>query len=341
MTRHDEMMNFLNNHLTAGFTVESLAGDASFRRYHRIHFKVASEHDKDEMTYLLMDAPPDKESVTEFVSVAGIMSEAVNVPDIIAQDIAKGFLLLQDFGTTEFAHLIKDDKANMSRYYQKAYETLIKLQDLDIDVDLPAYSDDKLNDEMDLFSQWFSPYINVSFTADDELLWEQLKKQVITDVQNQPKVIVHRDYHSRNLMQDKASDELGVIDFQDAVIGADTYDLVSLVRDAYIDVDETWVDEQIGIFYELKNPNMTLHDFTKNVNIMGVQRHLKVLGIFIRLYQRDGKARYLQNIPKVMNDFCHELNWLSEQSGDDIYTDFKEFMYQKILPAYNQVFVSA
>ncbi|STY94125.1 aminoglycoside phosphotransferase family protein [Moraxella bovis] len=341
MTRHDEMMNFLNNHLTAGFTVESLAGDASFRRYHRIHFKVASEHDKDKMTYLLMDAPPDKESVTEFVSVAGIMSEAVNVPDIIAQDIAKGFLLLQDFGTTEFAHLIKDDKANMSRYYQRAYETLIKLQDLDIDVDLPAYSDEKLNDEMDLFSQWFSPYINVSFTADDELLWERLKKQVITDVQSQPKVIVHRDYHSRNLMQDKASDELGVIDFQDAVIGADTYDLVSLVRDAYIDVDETWVNEQIGIFYELKNPNMTLNDFTKNVNIMGIQRHLKVLGIFIRLYQRDSKARYLQNIPKVMNDLCHELNWLSEQGGDDIYTDFKEFICQKILPTYNQVFISA
>ncbi|STZ70266.1 Predicted phosphotransferase related to Ser/Thr protein kinases [Moraxella caprae] len=177
MTRHDEMMNFLNNRLTAGFTVESLAGDASFRRYHRIHFKVASEHDKDEMTYLLMDAPPGKESVTEFVSVAGIMSEAVNVPDIIAQDIAKGFLLLQDFGTTEFAHLIKDDKANMARYYQKAYETLIKLQDLDIDVDLPVYRDEKLNDEMDLFSQWFSPYINVSFTADDELLWERLKNK--------------------------------------------------------------------------------------------------------------------------------------------------------------------
>lgn len=340
MTRHDEMMNFLNNHLSTEFSIASLAADASFRRYYRIHVKL-DEHDKDEMTYLLMDAPPDKERVTEFVAVAGIISDALNVPNIIAQDITKGFLLLQDFGTTEFSHLIKDDKENIALYYQQAYETLIKLQNLDMNVDLPAYDDDKLDDEMNLFSQWFLPYINLVLTADDELLWEQLKKQVITDVQNQPKVIVHRDYHSRNLMQDKASDELGVIDFQDALIGADTYDLVSLVRDAYIDMDEIWVDEQIRTFYELKNPNMTLHDFTKNVNIMGVQRHLKVLGIFIRLYQRDGKERYLQNIPKAMNDLCHELNWLSEQGVHDIYQRFHEWIQQKILPAYNQVFISA
>ncbi len=338
MTRHDEMMNFLNDHLSAGFVVESLAGDASFRRYHRIYFQVASEEGKHEMTYLLMDAPPDKESVTEFVQVAHVMSSAINVPDIIAQDISKGFLLLQDFGTTEFAHLIADDKDNIPHYYQKAYETLIKLQTLDTDVNLPAYSDEKLGDEMDLFGQWFLPYINITLTHDEQTLWQALKDKVICDVQKQPKVVVHRDYHSRNLMQDKASDELGVIDFQDAVIGADTYDLVSLVRDAYIDFDETWVNEQIEVFYHLKNPIISLHEFTKNVNVMGVQRHLKVLGIFIRLYQRDGKARYLDNIPKVMSDLCHELRWLKEHDSDDIYGQFYDFLNQKIMPAYQHTF---
>ncbi len=343
MTRHDEMMNFLNNHLSTDFTVESLAGDASFRRYHRIHFKVVSQEDKREMTYLLMDAPPDKESVTEFVEVAHIMSEAINVPDIIAKDISLGFLLLQDFGTTEFAHLIAHDKHNMNRYYQKAYQALIELQALDTDVNLPAYSNQKLNDEMDLFSQWFLPYIQVSLTEDEQMLWQTLKDIVIADVQKQPKVIVHRDYHSRNLMQDKASDDLGVIDFQDAVIGADTYDLVSLVRDAYIDFDETWVNEQIKAFYDLKyhEPNnsiISLNEFTKNVNVMGVQRHLKVLGIFIRLFQRDGKSRYLENIPKVMNDLCHELIWLKKQGDNAVYGQFYDFMHHRVMPSYQTAF---
>lgn len=333
MTRHDDMMNFLNNHLSAGFRVESLAGDASFRRYHRIHFDVVSEQGKDKMTYLLMDAPPDRESVKEFVEVAHVMSEAVNVPNIIAQDMTRGFLLLQDFGEVEFAHLIKPHDDN-NDIYEKALTALRDIQSIDIaSIDIPPYSDEKYETEMNLFTEWFLPYIGETIDGD---VWQRLKQAVIADVQIQPKVLVHRDYHSRNLMQDKNSDELGVIDFQDALIGAYTYDLVSLVRDAYIDVNESWVNRQIEYFYNLVQPNTDLHAFTKEVNIMGVQRHLKVLGIFIRLYQRDGKEKYLGNIPKVMNDLIIELTWLKD-CHEAIYAEFLEVI-QRILPSYQAKF---
>lgn len=337
MTRTDEMMTFLNTHLTQGFRVESLAGDASFRRYHRIYFKVGSELGRDEMSYLLMDAPPEKESVVEFVKVAEILSEKVNVPDIIAKDMERGFLLLQDFGTTEFAHLILD-KQHKDEHYQKALKTLSELQQIHTDVDLPPYDADKLTTEMNLFSEWFLPYVDVQFNDYSLLLWQRLQKVVIDNVLAQPKVIVHRDYHSRNLMADKASDELGVIDFQDALIGADTYDLVSLVRDAYIDENESWVNAKIQQFHSFINRPDDVFSFTKDVNVMGVQRHLKVLGIFIRLFKRDGKDRYLANIPKVMKDLIIELTWLSEHDNE-IYGEFLTWLNAEVLPKYQQKFV--
>lgn len=335
MNRSDEMMDFLNRHLAQGFFVESLPGDASFRRYHRIFFDVKSEHDKTGMTYLLMDAPPQKERVDEFVHVANIMSEKINVPQIIASDMQKGFLLLQDFGTVEFAHLITD-KSKRDEYYQKALKTLLDLQSIDTDVSLAPYDDDKLAQEMNLFSEWFLPYVGVKLDDKGEQLWQQTKDKLIDEIQSQPKVIVHRDYHSRNLMADKGSDELGVIDFQDALIGAYSYDLVSLVRDAYIDFDETWVNQTIKAFYEQKAPAVDLQTFTKDVNVMGVQRHLKVLGIFVRLSQRDGKDRYLQNIPKVMNDLLIELTWLSEYDGQ--YGEFLAWLQASVVPAYQKTF---
>ncbi len=329
MNRHAAMMNFLNAHISEAFQVESLAGDASFRRYHRIVLQ--------DKTYLLMDAPPEKESVVEFVHVANILSQKVNVPDIIAQDIAQGFLLLQDFGTVEFAHEIAKADADINALYHQALTTLVELQKIPTSADLPLYSPEKLASEMDLFSEWFLPYVGVTLDDSAQTLWQTVKEQILADIETQPKVIVHRDYHSRNLMMDKGSDDLGVIDFQDAVIGAYTYDLLSLVRDAYIEFDENWVESQIKAFYELKAPQVDLQTFTHQVNVMGVQRHLKVLGIFIRLSQRDGKDRYLQNIPKVMTDLVYELSWLS-QRDNDVYQAFLAWLNDNVMQAYHHKF---
>lgn len=332
--RHDQMMAFLDTNLGAGFRVQSLASDASFRRYHRIYMP---SHQSSETTYLLMDAPPDKESVVEFIKVAQIMTAAVNVPDIIASDIPCGFLLLQDFGTVEFARLIRDDVSNLNAHYTKALQTLADLQTLPIDVDLPLYSDDKLATEMDLFTDWFLPYVGVSLREDACVMWQDFKNDLINKINEQPKVVVHRDYHSRNLMVDKGSSELGVIDFQDAVIGAYSYDLVSLVRDAYIDFHKTWVNAKIGEFHAIKGLNMSLDDFMLDVNIMGVQRHLKVLGIFVRLAQRDGKMRYLADIPKVMSDLIDELDWL-QANGETKILPFYQWLKMRVLPAYHAKF---
>lgn len=327
--RYAQMIAFLNNYLD-DYRVESLAGDASFRRYHRIYV--------DNHTYLLMDAPPDKENVTEFVNVATILSDCINVPDIIARDMDKGFLLLQDFGVVEFAHAIIDDIDNKDKYYKKALQTLLKLQQKNIDVDIPMYSDEKLSSEMDLFIEWFLPYIGAVFTQDEMAIYQDFKTVLIDNIQKQPKVIVHRDYHSRNLMIDKASNELGVIDFQDAVIGAYSYDLVSLVRDAYINENEEWVSEQIHDFYHLKSLSIDLNTFMLDVNIMGIQRHLKVLGIFIRLSQRDGKDRYLNDIPKVMRDFMAELTWLNRHYPNQTISAFMKLCDDKVIPAYQTKF---
>lgn len=324
--RTDLMKVFLDEFFDDEYQVISLAGDASFRRYHRIV--------QGDTTYLLMDAPPDKESVVEFIEVAKIMGRVVNTPDILKQDIANGFLLLQDFGNVEFAHLIKTDSDNHELYHQ-ALRAIKDIQSIDIhNINIPPYSDEKYDTEMNLFDEWFLPYID---EKNDNELWEKLKTAVIAEIQTQPKVLVHRDYHSRNLMQDKNSDRLGIIDFQDALIGAYSYDLVSLVRDAYIDVDEDWVNRQIKAFYELIEPTVDFQEFTKQTNIMGVQRHLKVLGIFIRLYKRDEKQKYLSNIPKVMNDLVIELKWLKENHENPIYGEFLAFIH-KILPSYQAKF---
>ncbi|MFA9485554.1 phosphotransferase [Moraxella haemolytica] len=335
-TRHDEMMVFLNANLATGFRVESLAGDASFRRYHRIYLPNVDENGVP-VTYLLMDAPPDKESVAEFVNVADMMSDTVNVPQIIVRDIERGFLLLQDFGTVEFAHLIRDDKANVDAYYTKALQTLVGLQSLPTKVNLPEYSKQKLSDEMALFTEWFLPYVGVLLSDEARDIMRDFTAYLLENIVAQPKVVVHRDYHSRNLMVDKGSDALGVIDFQDAVIGAYTYDLVSLVRDAYVDFDESWVNAKIAEFHQLKQLHGDIDDFIKEVNIMGVQRHLKVLGIFVRLYQRDGKARYLANIPKVMKDLLNELDWL-QTHGETAVVPFKSWLNSVVLPAYHAKF---
>ncbi|HSP85770.1 MAG TPA: phosphotransferase [Psychrobacter sp.] len=334
------------------FSLESLPGDASTRRYHRIQLVASNTNDETKtVRYIVMDSADEQDAMQQFINVAKLMSHAINVPTLIAQDVTKGFLVLQDFGAVEFAHLLVGaTPAQVNDYYQLAMQTLVALQQIPVEIaitqhQLPNYDAAMLNREMDLFSEWFIPHIGVTL---DKALWENLKAALIEEILLQPQVIVHRDYHSRNLMQDQAnSARLGVIDFQDAVIGAHSYDLVSLLRDAYVEWSETQVTHWIHDFWQLqKNAGLTTADsaeqFESQVNIIGVQRHLKVLGIFIRLYERDGKSRYLADIPKVMSDFLFELDWLSTQGNarlQQAVLPFNEWVRENVLPAYQTKFV--
>lgn len=334
------------------FTLESLPGDASARRYHRIQL---TTDNTDEMAknarYIVMDSVDEQDAMQQFITVANLMSQAINVPTLIEQDVTKGFLVLQDFGAVEFAHLlIEATPAQVNDHYQSAMQTLVALQQIAVETaksqyQLPDYDAAMLNREMDLFSDWFIPHIGVTLETS---LWGNLKLALIEEILLQPQVIVHRDYHSRNLMQDQADNtRLGVIDFQDAVIGAHSYDLVSLLRDAYVEWSEPQITQWIHDFWQLqKDAGLATADSAEQlesqVNIIGVQRHLKVLGIFIRLYERDGKSRYLADIPKVMRDLLFELEWLSMHGNPQLQqaiVPFNEWVREEVLPAYQAKFV--
>lgn len=309
--RQDQIERFLQAYFDTPYTIKSLAGDASFRRYHRI---IVGDD-----SYLLMDAPPDKESVESFVEVANFLAPAINVPTIFSQNLADGLLLLQDFGTLEFAEAIACNDNKMS-YYKQAFAVLKQLQSLPTDT-LEPYSAKILYDEMALFSDWFVPYVATQLDAQ---LWQTLSDSVVACVLAQPQVVVHRDFHSRNLMVTPTG--LGVIDFQDALVGAYSYDIVSLLRDAYIDFGELWVQDALVSCYELGDYQhrlgKSLEGFLFDVAVMGVQRHLKVLGIFVRLYQRDDKQRYLAYLPKVANDLSQCLSILAYQCREPIWGQF-------------------
>lgn len=316
---------------------EKIPGDASFRSYHRL--TVDNQH------YIVMDAPPAKESVKEFIAVDNLMAGHVHVPKMIATDEQQGFIVLEDLGNTDFADVIAKDLtdagelAKTERYYQQAMHEILAIQKIDINdakAVIPSYDDALLRREMGLFSEWFLPYIGVTMTPDLETLWQDLQSDIIQQVIAQPQVVVHRDFHSRNLMVLNHGDELGVIDFQDAVIGAYTYDLASLLRDAYINYDETWVNTHLAHYHQLAQLDKSLAEFTVDFNIMSMQRHLKVLGIFVRLFERDGKDRYLVNLPKVFNDLLTCLKAISQWDEHHTFDKFADWMTAVVEPAFQR-----
>ena len=345
--------------------IESLPGDASFRRYHRIYLDTQSNKVQEtdnvsnalDPSYIVMDAPPELESIESFVRIDNLMAPKINVPTLLAKDIEQGFLILQDFGSVEFAHLIADakvkqDTGRIDELYRWAIDCLLQLQTLNVEeakqnFDVPDYDAATLQREMKLFSEWFLPYIGQALDSETQVVWQNFTQALIEQLLQHPEVVVHRDYHSRNLMHDQYhSSELGVIDFQDALIGSYTYDLVSLVRDAYVDWSESQVADWIEYYWQ-QSKNIhpatpdNLNEFTSQVNAMGIQRHLKVLGIFIRLAERDGKTRYLADIPKVWQDLMIEMKWLSEQGDAQTQAFIKpalQWLEQQIAPKYKQKF---
>lgn len=273
------------------------SADASFRRYFRVDAA-------DGGTLIVMDAPPPQEDVRPFIEVAELFgATGVTVPTILARDVEHGFLLLSDLGSTTYLKQLSPDTAH--KLYIDAIDALVLLQAQSQPGKLPEYDRALLHRELMLFPEWYlGKHLNATLddkqTADLNKVFEILLANNLA----QPQVYVHRDYHSRNLMVlDKGNP--GILDFQDAVYGPITYDLVSLLRDAYVQWDEEMVlDWAIRYWERARRAGLPvshdIDDFYRDFEFMGLQRHLKVLGIFARLYHRDGKDGYLNDIPLVM-----------------------------------------
>lgn len=278
--------------------VTMVSGDASFRRYFRLHYR--------NLSWIAVDAPADKEDNPRFVRIARAWRDHdVAVPKVIAHDFDQGFMLLEDFGDQLLWPALHADDISVrdvTALYEQAIDQLLHIQTLP-PADLPAYDATLLDTEMALFSDWLceKQLQHTLSDAEKQMLgstFELLRKNALA----QPVVAVHRDYHSRNLML-KADGSIGVIDFQDAVAGAATYDLVSLLRDCYVRWPASLVEELAAYYWEKARPlGIYLRDwqqFQQDFDFMGLQRHLKAAGIFARLNLRDGKSGYLNDIPNT------------------------------------------
>ena len=280
------------------FTLQPASADASFRRYFRASF--------DDQTVIVMDAPPQHEDCAPFLRVAEILAATgVHVPEILAQNLELGFLLLSDLGNTTFLHALNERIERAHELYGEATDALVKMQLAHQADSLPAYDEALLQRELDLFPDWYiAKHLQIDLTEKQQAALRAVFSRILQNNLAQPKVLVHRDYHSRNLMV--TSPNPGIIDFQDAVHGPITYDLVSLLKDAYIHWDEERIlDWAIRYWEKARKAELPVSadfaEFYRDFEWMGVQRHLKVLGIFARLNYRDGKAAYLNDMPLVMH----------------------------------------
>ena len=281
------------------------SADASFRRYFRVQTGTDANADDKPSSLIVMDAPPGHEDCRPWLSIAALLREAgVHVPDVFAEDLDNGFVLMSDLGDTTYLSAL--DEHNAAALYADALGSLIAMQLASRPGRLPEYSRELLMREVRLFDEWYvTRHKGVTLTESELTTLMNVYDRVINVNLSEPRVFVHRDYHSRNLMHIPGERNPGVIDFQDAVYGPLSYDLVSLFKDAYIDWDEAFVLDLLVRYWEtarqLELPvRADFGDFHREFEWMGVQRHLKVLGIFARLNHRDGKAGYLEAMPRVM-----------------------------------------
>ncbi len=320
------MLDWLENDLLLTIThCEPASSDASFRRYFRITTPDGQ--------FIVMDAPPTKENIEPFIRIAKLLTQSqVNVPSIFQQNLTDGFLLLEDFGSECFLDRLNADTAN--DLYQSAFDSLFKLQTQTPvqNSGLPGYDEPLLHRELAIFDEWFlEQLLDIQIPA---AVWEAVRTLLTASALEQPRTCVHRDYHSRNLMiLDR--DSPGVIDFQDAVIGPITYDLVSLLRDCYAAWPEQLVEQWRSNYFERLQQagliNCSPSQFKRWFDLIGLQRHLKAIGIFSRLHLRDGKSNYLGDIPRTLNyviTVCAAYPELAE---------FNDFLHEQVLPALSKV----
>ncbi len=319
MQRQKQLIDWLSSlYPNQTFTIAPASADASFRRYFRATFADGS-------TRVVMDAPPQHEDCRPFLHVARLFEDAgTHVPHVYAQDLAHGFLLLSDLGNTTYLQALSRERA--TTLYGAATDALIRIQLASRENELPPYDEALLRRELNLFPEWYiSRHLGVTLTNKQQAKLEEVFARILANNVAQPRVYVHRDYHSRNLMlveppcanalpltgekadgKDNLQISPGILDFQDAVFGPITYDLASLFKDAYIHWEEEQVMDWLILYWEKARKaglpvKEDFGEFYRDYEMMGVQRHIKVLGIFARLYHRDGKDGYLKDMPLVMN----------------------------------------
>ncbi|UVM38289.1 phosphotransferase [Pseudomonas sp. B21-017] len=274
-------------------TLTAASSDASFRRYFRWEGAGRS--------FVVMDAPPPQENCKPFVDIAFLLAKSgINVPKIYAEDLERGFLLLNDLGNKTYLDVIESENAD--DLFKDALQALLAFQQLPMVAPLPSYDVALLRRELELFPEWYvKRELGIEFDAAQQVLWQQVSDLLIDSALAQPKVLVHRDYMPRNLMISEPNP--GVLDFQDAVYGPVTYDVTCLFKDAFLSWPEErvrgWLEDywqQAGALDIPVQPDF--EDFLRASDLMGVQRHLKVIGIFARICHRDGKPRYLGDVPR-------------------------------------------
>jgi len=272
------------------------SADASFRRYFRVTAKGRD--------YIVMDAPPAHEDCRPFIAVARLFGDAgVHVPQVLAQDLERGFLLLTDLGNTTYLSALNESTAR--ELYLTSNDALIRIQQASRPGVLPEYDRALLTRELMLFPEWYvAKHLGVVIKDDQKAILGTVFERLLANNLAQPQVYVHRDWHSRNLMVSDPNP--GILDFQDAVYGPITYDLASIYRDAYIQWDEELqLDWVIRYWEKARAARLPVPEdfgaFWRDFEWMGAQRHIKVLGIFARLYHRDGKDGYLKDMPLVMH----------------------------------------
>ncbi len=300
-TRLAQIHDWLQERLgKQSYTLTTASADASFRRYFRLQLE--------DRTAIVMDAPPDREDCRPFVDLdEALAARGLRVPAIEACDLAQGILLLEDFGDCHYLARLNARPDDADVLYGQAIEALCQLQSGTLDYPLPVYQRSLLESEMALFQDWFlERLLGLTLNAGEREILAGCQACLVTTAREQPQVTVHRDYHSRNLMVLPEGGP-GILDFQDAIYGPITYDLVSLLRDCYI----AWPDERIERWLEgycqraskdgLLDRHTDRQTFRRWFDWMGMQRHFKAIGIFARLHVRDGKPAYLADIPRTLN----------------------------------------
>lgn len=275
------------------------SADASFRRYFRVSFAGSGD------TRIVMDAPPDKEDCRPYIRVAGLLRQAgLNAPEVLAQDLAQGFLLLTDLGDTTYLAALGQDAARADDLFGAAIDALVTWQIASRPGVLPAYDEALLRRELELFPDWYvARHLHIVLSFEQQQVLQRMFTLIVASNLSQPAVYVHRDYMPRNLMLSEPNP--GILDFQDAVYGPIAYDVASLLRDAFISwEEERALDWAVRYWERARRAGLPVHadfsDFYRDMEWMGLQRHLKVLGIFARIRYRDGKPGYIEDAPRFV-----------------------------------------